>query len=96
MNVNSIINKLLTALATENMFYKINSFKRYYEDKRQFVTRYQLCQEFEFPTEIPGETTKKYIEVLSTYSKIDILKYLASDYKDLQTEKKVKRGENIE
>ena len=96
MNVNNLINKLLTALALEKMFYKINSFKKYYEDDRKFITRYQLCQEFEFESEIPGETKKKYVEVLSTYSKVDIMKYLAEDYKDLQKEKKLKRGENIE
>jgi len=96
MNVNNLINKLLTALASEGIFYKINTFKKYYKEDKKFITRLQLCQEFEVESEIPGETKKKYIEILSTYSKIDILKLLAEDYKELQKEKQKKRGENVE
>jgi len=85
MNVNQNINKLLYALRQSGQLYKINSFQFYSEKKNGYSTKYQilkrkLIQVFNKETE-KIEYQEKYKQDYECYSKIDLMKYLAEEYR---------------
>lgn len=100
MNIQANINKLLYALKQENMNYQIKTSNFYSERAQKYITNYKVMMEVEYipkselekislgiKTEQEVEKKKKYLEVLNTYSKIEILKLLAEDYKNINEEK---------
>lgn len=83
MNINQNINKLLIALRMKECFYKINTFKFFSEKAQKYCTKYQVLEEFEIPEELSNgkiEFKKKYVQVLETYKKIELLQFLANEY----------------
>ena len=86
MNINLNINKLLYALKQKEQYYKINSFQFYNEKKDKYSTKYQVLKK-EF-VEVFNEKLnkvelqKKYIEKKECYNKVELLKYLAEEYRD--------------
>lgn len=85
MNINQNINKLLYALKQKGQFYKINNFKYYSEKNDKYSTKYQILKKvFEETYNIEKdeiELIEKYKQDYECYSKIDIMKYLAEEYK---------------
>lgn len=85
MNINQNINKLLYALKQKGQLYKINSFQFYNESKEKYSTKYQILKEQPVEhynyEEDKIEYIMKYIEDYNCYSKIDLLKYLAEEYR---------------
>lgn len=86
MNINQNINKLLRALKMKGNFYKINTFKFFSEKADKYCIKYQLLELLRIPrfNEI---TKKEYIEekyevVLETYNQIELMQFLADEYKD--------------
>lgn len=85
MNINQNINKLLYALKQKGQLYKINTFKFYSEKNDKYSTKYQILKrelievwneeicEFEYK--------EKYNQDYECYSKIDLMKYLAEEYR---------------
>ena len=85
MNINQNINKLLYALKQRGQIYKINSFKFYNEKTDKYSTKYQvlkpqIIQEWNNNT-CMYEDKEKYIYDYDCYSKIDLMRYLAEEYR---------------
>lgn len=86
MNINQNINKLLYALKQNEQIYKINSFKFYNDKKDKYSTKYQvlkreLVEEWNEET-LEFEYKEKYKQDYDCYSKIDLMKYLAKEYRE--------------
>lgn len=86
MNINQNINKLLYALKQKGQIYKINSFKFYNDKKDKYSTKYQvlkreLVEEWNEET-FEFEYKEKYKQDYDCYSKIDLMKYLAEEYRE--------------
>ncbi len=85
MNINQNINKLLYALKQKNQFYKINSFQFYSEKNDRYCTKYQIMKkqlEEVYNTETDEiEKVERYKQDHECYSKIDLMKYLAEEYR---------------
>lgn len=92
-NVQSNINRLLYALKLKGEFYKINSFQFFSEYAGKYKTKYQVSKRevWKEENETTGEieTYESYSLVFDCYSKVDLMKYLADEYKS-----KLKEGEN--
>ncbi len=87
MNINQNINKLLYALKLKGQYYKINSFQFYSEKKDKYSTKYQILKKEQ--VEIYNEDTdeieieERFRKKEECYSKIDLLKYLAKEYRKM-------------
>lgn len=85
MNISQNINKLLYALKQKGQIYKINSFQFYSERNNKYSTKFQILKRIFEETynirEDKIELIEKYKIDYECYSKIDILKYLAEEYK---------------
>lgn len=85
MNINQSINKLLFALKQRGQLYKINSFQFYSEKNDKYSTKYQIMKQQ--PVEVYNEETDKieiverYKQHYECYSKVDLMKYLAEEYR---------------
>lgn len=85
MNVNQNINKLLYALKVKGQFYKVNSFQFYSENNDKYCTKYQIMKRQ--LVEVYNEETdeieeqERYKQDYECYSKIDLMKYLAEEYR---------------
>lgn len=90
MNVSQNINKLLIALGIKGQLYKINTFKFYSEKMNKYCTKYQLLELLRIPKinkiTKKEEIEEKYAVVLETYSNIELMKFLADEYKSIQEE----------
>lgn len=71
MNINSMLNRALIILANKGQLYKYNTFKFYSEDTGRYSTKHQLLKQ--------DKITERYIEVKSSYSNREILKYLMEE-----------------
>lgn len=85
MNINQNINKLLYALKQKGQLYKINSFQFYSEKNDKYSTKYQilkkqLVEEYNIEKD-KIEFVEKYKQDYDCYSKIDLMKYLAEEYR---------------
>lgn len=85
MNVNQNISKLLYALKQKGQLYKINTFKFYSEKNDKYSTKYQILKReiieyFNEETE-EIEHKEKYNQAYDCYSKIELMKYLAEEYR---------------
>lgn len=90
MNINQNINKLLYALKQKGQFYRINSFQFYNEKNDKYSTKHQvlkreIIQVWNEKTE-EFEYKEKYNQNYECYSKIDLMKYLAEEYKKIGSE----------
>lgn len=85
MNINQNINKLLYALKQKGQFYKINSFKFYSEKNDKYCTKYQIMKKEQVEVynkeKEEFEIQEKYKQDYDCYSKIDLMKYLAEEYR---------------
>lgn len=90
MNINQNINKLLYALKQKGQIYKINSFQFYSERNNKYSTKYQILKRvFEETYNIREdkiELIERYKQDYECYSKIDLMKYLADEYKKIGSE----------
>lgn len=90
MNINQNINKLLYALKQKGQTYRINSFQFYSEKNNKYSTKYQvmkreLIQVWNEETD-EFELKEKYTQDYDCYSKIDLMKYLAEEYRKIGSE----------
>ena len=91
MNINQNINKLLYALKQKGQIYKINSFQFYNESKDKYSTKYQILKRELIPIDIDiyleedeePKYKEKYNVDYECYSKIDLMKYLAEEYRKM-------------
>lgn len=87
MNINQNINKLLYALKQKGQIYKINSFQFYSEKNDKYSTKHQIMKRE--LTEVYNEETEeiemqeRYKQDYECYNKIDLLKYLAEEYRKM-------------
>lgn len=84
MNINQNINKLLYALKQRGQIYKINSFKFYNETNDKYSTKYQVMKRKHVEVlnkDMEIEYQEKYEQDYDCYSKIDLMKYLAEEYR---------------
>lgn len=87
MNIQNTINKLLIVLGNKGEFYKINSFLFYSEKTNKYCKKYQILKKeivkvFNEDTE-EFENIEKYKTKKECYNKIDILKYLVKENKEV-------------
>ena len=84
MNINQNINKLLYALKQKGEIYKINTFKFYSEKNDKYSTKYQVLKkelvEVYNENKDKTELQERYIQEYETYSKIELMKYLAEEH----------------
>lgn len=71
MNINNSINKLLYALSLKGIYYKLDSKKFYSDNLGKYITKYTL---YIISPKKDGE---------DFYSKIKLLKHLATVYKEV-------------
>ena len=87
MNINQNINKLLYALKQKGQLYRINSFQFYSEKNDKYSTKYQVLKRvFEETYNIREDKidlVEKYKQGYECYSKIDLIKYLAEEYRKM-------------
>lgn len=85
MNVNQNINKLLYTLKQKGQLYKINSFQFYSEKNDKYSTKYQILKkqwrEIYNIEKDKMELVEKYEQDYEAYSKVDLMKYLAEEYR---------------
>ncbi len=85
MNINQNIKKLLYALKQKGQIYKINSFKFYSEKNDKYSTKYQVLKrelvQIWNEENCEYEYKEKYKQDYDCYSKIDLMKYLAEEYR---------------
>ena len=87
MNINQNINKLLYTLKQKGQLYKINSFQFYSEKNDKYSTKYQVMKKQ--PARVYNvetdkiEIVERYKQDYECYSKIDLLKYLAEEYRKM-------------
>lgn len=85
MNINQNISKLLYALKVKGQLYKINTFKFYNEKNDKYSTKYQILKreiiEYYNKETEEIEHIEKYKQDCDCYSKIDLMKYLAEEYR---------------
>ncbi|MCI8309089.1 MAG: hypothetical protein HFJ45_02535 [Clostridia bacterium] len=93
MNINQNINKLLYALSQKGQFYKINSFQFYNEKNNKYCTKYQVLKRELVPIDVDIELDLEEIEYEEKYkvdyvcySKIEMMEYLADEYKEIGSE----------
>lgn len=90
MNINQNINKLLLALKQKGQVYKINTFRFYSDKVQKYVTKYQLLELTRIPkinkVTKKEEIEEKYAEVLKTYKNIELMTFLAEEYKFIVSE----------
>ena len=86
MNVQTQIDKLLLALSIRGKKYKVNSYMFYSDRIEKYCNKYILSRKELVPMiniftgEEEGQE-EKYVQVLDTYNRLDILKYLIKEYK---------------
>lgn len=85
MNINQNINKLLYALKQKGQIYKINSFQFYNESMKKYSTKYQVLKRVYEETynikEDKIELVERYKQDYECYSRVDLMKYLAEEYR---------------
>jgi len=96
LNINQNINKLLYALKQKGKIYRINSFQFYNEKLDKYSTKYQILKRELIEKEIEVfykedgdyyipedeiEYEEKYSVDHECYSKVEIMKYLAEEYR---------------
>lgn len=85
MNINQNINKLLYALKQKGQIYKINSFKFYSEKNDKYSTKYQVLkkeiEEILNDEILEIEYKENYKKDYECYSKVDLMRYLAEEYR---------------
>lgn len=85
MNINQNINKLSYGLKQKGQIYKINSFKFYNEKNDKYSTKYQVLKreliEIWNEETMEFEMQEKYKQDYDCYSKIDLMRYLAEEYR---------------
>lgn len=79
-NIQKKINKLLMALRTKGIIYKINTSQYYSEKLERICTKMILWEEH------PNRDGKVF------YSKVELLKYLADRWKEVNEYGKAKNG----
>lgn len=77
MNINSMINKVLTVLSNKGQIYKYNTFKFYSEEFSKYNTKHQLLKRKLISTR--NGIQEKYDEVKASYTNRDILQYLMEE-----------------
>ena len=86
MNIQTQINKLLLALSIKGKKYKVNSYMFYSDRVEKYCNKYVLSRKELVPminalTGLEEGEEEKYVYVLDSYNRIDILKYLVQEYK---------------
>ncbi len=80
MNVQPKINKLLTALRTKGIVYKINTQQFYSEEQERLCTKLILWEDH------PNRDGEVF------YSRVKLLKYLAEKWKEVNDIEKIQDG----
>ena len=86
MNIQGSINKLLLALKQMNRFYRIDTNNFFSKSNQKYCTKYSLYKRTII--EIINEDTleieykERYIKEIETFSKVELLKYLAMEYRE--------------
>ncbi len=81
MNLQSNINKLLTAIRLKNINIKVDTIQVYSEEREKYFNIYKVYIK-EWTENRNGERIQKYILQNEFTSKIDLFKYLVNKYKE--------------
>lgn len=81
MNIQSKINKLLTAIRFQNVDIKVDTIQAYSEEREKYFNIYKVYIK-QWATNKKGERVLKYVLQDEFTSKIDLLKYLVNKYKE--------------
>lgn len=81
MNLQSKINKLLTAIRIKNVNIKVDTIQAYSEEREKYFNIYKVYIK-QWSENKRGERVQKYVLQNEFTSKIDLLKYLVDKYKE--------------
>lgn len=82
MNVRSTINKLQKALMQRGYIYKINTYQFYSDQQNRMITGYHITEKQPYRKK-NGEMSVKYVELLNSCSQVEVLKWFAGKWKEV-------------
>lgn len=85
MNYMRTTKSLQRALAGKGMIYKIGTYQFYSVNKKMFVTGYRVTEKQAY--EKNGEMSVKDVELVKTYSQVDLLKWFADEWEKVKNDR---------
>lgn len=82
MNVRQQTAKLQKALITKGKIYRINTHQFYSEEQDRMITGYRVTERITVKNP-KGEVKSKEIERLHTYSPVELLKWFAEEWRNV-------------
>lgn len=82
MNIRATINKLQKALIQRCYIYKINTYQFYSEQQNRMITGYRIMQKQPYRKK-NGEMSVKDVELLNSCSQVEVLKWFAERWKEI-------------
>ncbi len=82
MNIKQTITKLQKALLHCGHIYKLNTYQFYSEQQNRLITGYRITEKQPYRKK-NGEMAKKDVELLNTCSQVEVLKWFAEKWKEV-------------
>lgn len=82
MNIKQTINKLQRALIQRGIIYKIGTYQFYSKEQNRMITGYKVTEKQPYRKK-NGEMSEKDVELLSTCSQVEVLKWFVSKWDEV-------------
>lgn len=86
MNYMRTTKNLQRALAGKGIVYKIGTYQFYSVNKKMFVTGYSVTEKQAYVKK-NGEMSVKDVELVKTYSQVDLLKWFADEWEKVKNDR---------
>lgn len=86
MNYMRTTKSLQRALAGKGIIYKISTYQFYSVNKKMSVTGYRVTEKQAYVKK-NGEISVKDVELVKTYSKVDLLKWFADEWEKVKNDR---------
>ena len=85
MNTRQTINKLQKALIQRGKIYKLGTYQFYSKEQTRLITGYKITEKQQFRKK-NGEISQKDAELLNSCSQVDVLKWFAEKWREINNE----------
>lgn len=82
MNIRATTKKLQRALINKGIIYKINTYQFFSEEQQRLITGYSITEKQAYKKK-NGEMSVKDVELLNTCSQVDVLKWFAEEWRNV-------------
>lgn len=82
MNIRKTINKLQSALIAKGYIYKINTYQFYSDQQNRMITGYRITEKQPYRKK-NGEMSVKDVELMNSCSQVEVLKWFAEEWKEI-------------